>query len=443
MVRLKGNLASLLTYCTLLIFLYLFVIKPLIPKIHITTRDSTSSNEPVPVTPSEVEGIPDMLDEMIIDCESVKKGNQPKTATVPINIRNVEDRLLYAKDRCESLKELYRFNNESLSLEEANYTLAYGMLVYKDLPQVLFMLSSVYHPQNEYCIAVGENSEPLFQNLLKELSTCFQNVHFMKRPPISWGSHEIINSAYECLQFLSHLKSDWKYFQYLSGFDAPLKTNLEMVRILKQLNGTANVEIAKYQWQRLRGKNETQSPLPLFKSSLSALIPRDAANELTSSLIPREQLEFLKNTGIADEGFWGTMLGNKDKFNVPGSINAQEWIDYRGNHTELKRTDTGWRYYISRDQIWGRSECRNYMKSGSCVFGIGDVPRLLTSKALVAHKFYLNSQPDAYFCLLKEIRHRTTHPDPNFNASEYSKLPQVELSRGLNFSQLTYPDWLV
>lgn len=84
-----------------------------------------------------------------------------------------------------------------MSAEEKHFPLSYGMLVYKDLPQVtparmfiklhfleinlqvLFLLSSIYHPQNEYCIAVGENSAPIFQNLLREVSTCFSNVHFM------------------------------------------------------------------------------------------------------------------------------------------------------------------------------------------------------------------------------------------------------------------------
>ncbi|EFO97516.1 CRE-GLY-18 protein [Caenorhabditis remanei] len=215
-----------------------------------------------------------------------------------------------------------------------------------------------------------------------------------------------------------------------------------MVRIFKAMNGTANVEVKSYQSGRLRGKNHTESPLPLFKSSLSALIPREASNELASSLMPRELLEFLEDTGIADEGFWGTLLGNRKKFSIPGSLDFQEWIDYRENQSSsLKWPTDGWRYYISRDQVWTKSACRNYMTSGSCVFGIGDVPRLLTSKALVAHKFYLKSEPEAYFCL--KVRRRSSNPDPKFSASMYSELPQVELSRGFNMSQLTHQNWIL
>ncbi|CAL2030401.1 unnamed protein product [Caenorhabditis brenneri] len=430
MVRLKGAAPSLLTYCTLIIFLYFFVVRPLFHRIQ-----SQSNPEPPSIQK-------DMLDEMDIDCELVKNGTKPHIPFRTPIMRSLEDRLLYAADRCQMLKSMYKFNDHPLSEEESEFSLAYGMLVYKELPQVLFMLSSIYHPQNEYCLAVGENSDVLFQNLLKELANCFPNVHFMKRPPIKWGSHEIINSAYECLEFLSQSKSKWKYFQYLSGVDVPLKTNLEMVQILKELNGTANVEIKNYQWQRLKGKNYTSAPLPLFKSSLSAVIPREAANELASSLMPRNILEFLENTGIADEGFWGTLLGNKKLFNIPGSLDFKEYIDYRDTQNLTWPTD-GWKYYISRDQTWTKTQCHNYMTSGSCVYGIGDVPRLLNSTALVAHKFYLKSEPEAYFCILKEIRRRSLSPDPDFSAKKYSELPTVELARGLKYSELTHKNWML
>uniref|UniRef100_A0A8R1DHQ8 Uncharacterized protein n=2 Tax=Caenorhabditis japonica TaxID=281687 RepID=A0A8R1DHQ8_CAEJA len=430
-MRLKfaSSLPTILVYASVILLVYFFVFKAFLPKFRKKTMDFS--------------GKPDILDDLNLDCQNLINFNSTTNGSLKIDFRSIEDKLLYSKNRCSTLKAMFRFPEAPYSDEEAEFPLAYGMLVYKELGQVLFMLSSFYHPQNEYCLAVGENSDTLFQKLLHELSTCFHNVHFMKRPPISWGSHEIINSAYGCLEFLSHLKSDWRYFQYLSGVDAPLKTNLEMVRIMKALNGSANVEIKEYQAGRLRGKNITNSPLTLFKSSLSALISREAANFMASSLIPRELLEFLENTGIADEGFWGTLFGNRDKFNVPGAVNASEWIEMRKGLSS-KSSETKMRYYISRDQVWNKKECGNYMTSGSCVFGYRDVGRLLKSDALVAHKFYLNSQPAAYFCILKEIRKRSEHPQDDFvNIKKYSELPQVELKRGKKLSEVMHPEWIL
>ena len=42
------------------------------------------------------------------------------------------------------------------------------------------------------------------------------------------------------------------FFQYLSGSDLPLKTNFEMVRIFKQLKGTANAEVTEFDQRRLQ-----------------------------------------------------------------------------------------------------------------------------------------------------------------------------------------------
>ncbi|CAB05621.2 GLYcosylation related [Caenorhabditis elegans] len=385
MIRLKNIILNLAVYLTFVIFI-LFIAKALIPRL------LENPNQRIhPPT--------DLLDDLQINCTNILQGFKNENTLELINTKMIENKMWNSTDRCQTLTSMFRFNKVPLSEEEARFPLSFGLLVYKELSQVLFLLSSIYQPQNEYCIAVGENSAPAFLILLKELANCFPNVYFMKRPPIKWGSFEIINSVYGCLEFLSHLKSDWKYFQYLSGVDIPLKTNLEMVRILKRLNGTVNIGISTYEDRLLNGKNKTESPLPLFKSSLSSLIPRKAANYLSSSSVPQQLLEFLRTTWVADEGFWGTLFGNKDLFNVPGSFNFNDPLT------------NGWGNYVSRHQLWVESECHNYMKDRSCVFGIGDVPNLMKSRALVAHKLYIESEPEAFFCLLKRHRHRTINPD--------------------------------
>lgn len=42
--------------------------------------------------------------------------------------------------------------------------------------------------------------------------------------------------------------------QYLSGVDVPLRTNLEMVQIFKQFNGSVHAEVLRYQRSRLGRK---------------------------------------------------------------------------------------------------------------------------------------------------------------------------------------------
>ena len=81
------------------------------------------------------------------------------------------------------------------------------------------------------------------------------------------------------------------------------------------------------------------------------------------------------------------------------------------------------------------------LSSGSCVFGIRDLPTLLKQPALVAHKFYFDFQPAGYFCILKEVRKRSKFPVP-FDTKPYTTLPQNELIAGISPQNLTHPNWL-
>ena len=53
------------------------------------------------------------------------------------------------------------------------------------------------------------------------------------------------------------------------------------------------------------------APLPLYKSSVSVIIPRDAAEFIAYSTITQDLLKFINGTGHSDETFWATLMGNK------------------------------------------------------------------------------------------------------------------------------------
>ncbi|KHJ98761.1 Core-2/I-Branching enzyme [Oesophagostomum dentatum] len=167
-----------------------------------------------------------------VDCKRVLEGNRTaidKAKKWPFNSQSIEQLLFFEKDRCRAIRDLFGFDTKTSTEEELNYPLAYGAVVYRDFVQVLFMLSAFYRPQNEYCVA--------------------------HRPPIEWGSFEIINTTWVCVELLAKTNKKWMYYQQLSGVDAPLKTNLEMVKIFKTLNNTVNSEFSTFQPERLQGKD--------------------------------------------------------------------------------------------------------------------------------------------------------------------------------------------
>ncbi|ETN86084.1 Core-2/I-Branching enzyme [Necator americanus] len=214
--------------------------------------------------------------------------------------------------RCPWIRNLFGFDCKPTSKAERKFPLAYGLLVYTNAIQVLFMLSAFYRPQNEYCIAVSGSASKDFKFLMKVVDECFDNVYVMERPPVKWGSFEILNSTFACLEVLSHSDRPWRYYQYLSGFDVPLKTNREMIEIFKMWNNTVNARYMRYEKHRLNQKREEDSPLPIIKASVSAALPRSAVDKIVKSKETRKLLKFLQGTTIPDESFWGTLTGNTD-----------------------------------------------------------------------------------------------------------------------------------
>lgn len=56
--------------------------------------------------------------------------------------------------------------------------------------------------------------------------------------------------------------------------------------------------------------SQTKPPLRLWKSSMSALVPREAANAMLASEKTLELLRWLQPTSCPDETFWTTVAGS-------------------------------------------------------------------------------------------------------------------------------------
>ncbi|KAK6765971.1 hypothetical protein RB195_025717 [Necator americanus] len=234
---------------------------------------------------------------------------------------------------------------------------------------------------------------------------------------------------------------------YLSGTDLPLRTNLEVVRIMKALNGSINTDIEQFEQDRYRMMEGIHPPVPLYKSAMSVAIPRRAANFMLRSTRVKKLLEYLSHTWIPDESFWTSVAGNAVLLRVPGSYRARDILWLRKHlhmvpplEQSINNVGTS---YIGRYQVWEReNRCYGRITSWSCVFGVLDIPTLLNRPELIVHKMYLDTEPAAFMCLLKELRRRSRNPI-DFDARSYAEMPTVELSNGKRITELTHPEWLM
>ncbi|XP_059156034.1 beta-1,3-galactosyl-O-glycosyl-glycoprotein beta-1,6-N-acetylglucosaminyltransferase-like [Physella acuta] len=129
----------------------------------------------------------------------------------------------------------------SLTLEEEEFPIAYTIMAYKDSEMVERLLRAIYRPQNYYCIHVDLKSEESFYSAISAISQCFHNVFLTtRRISVRWGRFSVLEPELICMKELSRYKK-WKYFINLTGQEFPLKTNYQIVKILKAFRGANSI----------------------------------------------------------------------------------------------------------------------------------------------------------------------------------------------------------
>uniref|UniRef100_A0A7I4Z5A7 Protein xylosyltransferase n=1 Tax=Haemonchus contortus TaxID=6289 RepID=A0A7I4Z5A7_HAECO len=372
------------------------------------------------------------LESIHLNCEPIIEDTEDivKYRHWKYDFKDYEYELYKSSNICETINKYFYFEREPLSKEEEEYPLAFGFVLYKDIVQVLLELSIFYYPQNTYCITVDGTANRTFKKVIMHLPKCFKNIKTFIGKRSQWGSYGILDNVYQCFNYLAHSDHNWKYYQYLSGSDLPLRTNLEMVRIMKALNGSINSDIDEFETDRYRTMEGIHPPLPLYKSAMSVAMPRAAANYIVRSEKVKRLLRYLSNTWIPDESFWTSVAGNAPLLRVPGSFRARDiiWLRKHLNANlpwEWTTSSIG-TTYIGRYQVWEwQKVCMGQIRAWSCVFGVMDIPSVIKRPELIVHKLDLTFEPAAYLCLMKEIRYRSYNP-LEFDATSYSEMPTVE-----------------
>ena len=142
---------------------------------------------------------------------------------------------------CHTFRTKRGYVMEPLSQEEANFPLAFSILMYKDVFQVERLLRAIYMPQNYYCIHVDAKASGSIHQTMRSITNCFPNVFMASRLyPTYWGHISIVKADLGCMQDLR--KYEWKYYINLSGQMFPLQSNRNIVKILTLYNGANDVE---------------------------------------------------------------------------------------------------------------------------------------------------------------------------------------------------------
>ena len=112
---------------------------------------------------------------------------------------------------CDNFKRENEFTLEPHSQEEADFPLAFSILIYKDVEQFVRLLRAVYRPQNFYCVHVDAKADILVRLATENITSCFDNVFLPSRSiNVVWSKISVIEPEMLCMRELLNRTAKWR-----------------------------------------------------------------------------------------------------------------------------------------------------------------------------------------------------------------------------------------
>lgn len=143
---------------------------------------------------------------------------------------------------CSEFISTRKYITKTQTKMEDEFPIAYGISAYKDIAMLERFLRAIYRPQNYYCIHIDVKAPIDVKNAAASIVKCFDNVFLSSRQTaVRWGTYSVLEATLICMEDLLRLPK-WKYFINLTGQEFALRTNLELVKILRVFNGANGME---------------------------------------------------------------------------------------------------------------------------------------------------------------------------------------------------------
>lgn len=252
-------------------------------------------------------------------------------------------------ENCTAFKSSNKYTLHPADEEEGNYSIAFNILMHKDVEQVERLLRAIYRPQNFYCIHVDGKSPNVTLSAMRAITKCFPNVILAsKMERVVYAGQSRLQADINCMSDLVKHSNQWKYLINVAGQAFPLKTNSEMVKILKIYNGANDIE-GIYGKRVLRsrflnewlevdvntsrptmkktGKQNPPTPfdIDIVRGSAYGVFSREFVEFLLNDKKARALLTWSKHTWSPDEHYWATLhhTYSNPHINAPGSYKGR------------------------------------------------------------------------------------------------------------------------
>ncbi|KAM4052716.1 beta-1,3-galactosyl-O-glycosyl-glycoprotein beta-1,6-N-acetylglucosaminyltransferase [Anomaloglossus baeobatrachus] len=338
---------------------------------------------------------------------------------------NENDYINMTKD-CDSFTKDRKYILYPLSNEERDFPIAYSIVVHHKIDMLERLLRTIYMPQNYYCIHVDKKSSGSFMAAVKGIAACFENVFVASQlENVVYASWSRVQADLNCMKDLHNVDAQWKYLINLCGMDFPIKTNREMVQMLKALKGENSLETEKMpshkevRWKKhyeindhgIQKTNDNKEPppfeIPVFSGSAYFVLSRAFVSHVLEKDKIRTFLKWSEDTYSPDEFLWATLHRFPE---MPGSVPANGKYDVSDMNSVARFVK--WQY-LEGDVAKGAPypPCAGTHVRSVCVFGAGDLQFMLGKHHLFANKFDVDVDSIAIQCLEEHLRYKALYPE--------------------------------
>ena len=249
---------------------------------------------------------------------------------------------------CDKFKRVMGYHLKPASSEEANFSIAFNMLIHTDTEQVERLLRAIYAPQNSYCVHIDTKSEPSMQKTVRAIVGCFDNVFVAsKLERVVYAGFSRLQADINCMRDQVSRPTRWRYLLNIAGQAFPLRTNLELVRILKLYNGYNDIESLyrrtlrkriDAEWREtkddkmeLTGRKNPPPPhnIEIVRGSAYGVFSRRFVEFVVTDEKAKDLLEWSRSTFSPDEHYWSTLHHTyvNPHLNTPGGFSGEQWAD--------------------------------------------------------------------------------------------------------------------
>lgn len=262
---------------------------------------------------------------------------------------------------------------------------------------------------------MDKKASPDLYNQFKTISSCVENIIVIQdRVNVVYSTIRQVEAEFRCMDVVRNSQVKWKYYINLTGQEYMLRTNQEIVTVVKLLNGTNDIENyepkgfehryktkTRIIYNKLHKSNEEKpafkfaNDIQIRKGSAYGMFSKDFVQSIRTDKVAQAFFTWLHDTYAPEETIWATLNS------LP---QAPE-----GYSREVTHKDST---FLSRAMIWlmDKTICHGKYVHWVCLFGEKDLPWLVKQKQMVANKFHEGYGGLVLDCLESHLYDRTMLP---------------------------------